>query len=286
MMRMGQPGSSRDSPTCPDQIQMASQTLRAYPDGDTDIGASIFGSNSRFRNHGVFRMVASATTTFHSLDGGDGRSTENKLRIMARLMEETKPARTLEIGLGVGASALLFASYHRDAGHQSQTHLAIDPYQTSPTAFNSAALRALEGAGLASFVSHRSNFSSLELPKLVGEGASFDLIYIDGSHLFEDVFVDAYFSAHLLSGGGIMLFDDSASAQVLKVVRFIRANMRGTLAELDLSTYREGSRFRYWVARAISRVQLTAFRRISSAKERDWREWTAPCGAFERECLR
>jgi hypothetical protein len=49
--------------------------------------------------------------------------------------------------------------------------LAIDPYQTSPTAFNSATLRALERAGLAGFVSYRSNLSSLELPKLIGEGA-------------------------------------------------------------------------------------------------------------------
>jgi predicted O-methyltransferase YrrM len=125
---------------------------------------------------------------------GAGAATINNLRTLARLMAETKPGRTLEIGLGAGASALLFASYHQEAGHLPQSHVAIDPYQLSRTAFNSAGLRELEEAGLASFVSHHNGLSSLELPKLIDEGAVFDLIYIDGSHLFEDVFVDAYFS--------------------------------------------------------------------------------------------
>jgi predicted O-methyltransferase YrrM len=192
-------------------------------------------------------------------------------------LKETKPACTLEIGLGPGGSAVLFASYHRDAGHGPRSHIAIDPFQAD---FHSQGLRVLEEAGLAGFVSHLGGHSSLELPKLIEAGASFDLIYIDGSHFFEDVFVDAYFSAKLLRVGGTMLFDDSSRTQVLKVVRFVRANMRSLLAELDLSAYRDGPTFRYRIGKAIGRTQLTAFRRISSAKERDWREWTAPLRRF------
>jgi predicted O-methyltransferase YrrM len=36
----------------------------------------------------------------------------------------------------------------------------------------------------------------------------FDLVYVDGSHLALDVLVDAALSWHVLSQGGIMIFDD------------------------------------------------------------------------------
>ena len=223
------------------------------------------------------------TITFHpqlvELLGKPSTTTIGNLRTLAQLFDEIKPARTLEIGLGAGASALLFASHHQAAGHGAQVHVAIDPYQLSPTAFNSAGLRALERAGLDRFVSYRNGLSSLELPKLIDEGASFDLIYIDGSHLFEDVFVDAYFSLRLLNSEGVMAFDDSSAAQVLKVIRFVRANMKSCLAELDLSPYRNDPPFFYPTAKALGRLQLTAFRRVGPT-ERDWQEWERPLRRF------
>ena len=35
------------------------------------------------------------------------------------------------------------------------------------------------------------------------------MIYVDGSHNFEHVFIDAYYSVQLLDMGGVVLFDDS-----------------------------------------------------------------------------
>ena len=40
------------------------------------------------------------------------------------------------------------------------------------------------------------------------EGASFDVIYVDGSHLGLDVLVDAALGWRLLARGGAMIFDD------------------------------------------------------------------------------
>jgi predicted O-methyltransferase YrrM len=208
-----------------------------------------------------------------------GGSSVNNLRLLDRLTKEHSPRTTLEIGLGTGSSALLFASYHQAAGHGPGAHTAIDPYQTSPTAFASAGLHALQRAGLTEFVTHRNGLSALELPRLVADGTSFDMIYVDGSHLFEDVFVDAYFSMRLLTPNGILLFDDSAHAQPLKVVRFLRANMRGCLREIDLTRYSDRHPFVYRVARMLERVQLTAFRRIGET-ERSWEEWGNPLRSF------
>lgn len=51
-----------------------------------------------------------------------------------------------------------------------------------------------------------TGFSQTELRKL--EPASYDLIYIDGSHATRDVLEDAVLSWHLLKEGGILIFDD------------------------------------------------------------------------------
>ena len=91
--------------------------------------------------------------------------------------------------------------------------------------------------------------------------------------------MDAYFSMRLLTPNGILLFDDSAHAQPLKVVRFLRTNMRGCLREIDLTPYSDRNPFVYRVARMLQRVQLTAFRRIGDT-ERSWDEWEKPLRSF------
>lgn len=46
------------------------------------------------------------------------------------------------------------------------------------------------------------------LPKLVVCGASYDFIYVDGSHDSRDVILDAVIGFKLLKPGGVMVFDD------------------------------------------------------------------------------
>ena len=59
------------------------------------------------------------------------------------------------------------------------------------------------------------------LLRLVEKGEQFGLVYVDGSHIFEDVFVDAYFGSRLLAEQGIIAFDDCRDLHVLKVIKFI-----------------------------------------------------------------
>jgi hypothetical protein len=74
--------------------------------------------------------------------------------------------------------------------------MALDPFQKG--AWDDSGLVAVERAGLSDFLDFRPEFSSLLLPRLVEHGDRFDLIYVDGSHLFEDVFIDAYYTSRLL----------------------------------------------------------------------------------------
>ena len=191
-----------------------------------------------------------------------GLSTVNNLVILRNLFVEIMPKRTLEVGLALGGSALLFTASHRQAGHRpTAQHTAIDPLQTS--LWKDGALATLENAGLREYLDFRAEFSSIALPTLIREGAKFEVIYIDGSHYFGDVFVDFYFSTHLLADGGVVAFDDSTNPHVKKVLRFIRANC-GCLRPVDLSRYRadKGTSLRYRAAKALGRIQLTAFRKI------------------------
>ena len=204
-------------------------------------------------------------------------STINNLVTLRELMIGLKPARTLEVGLCFGGSGLVFTATHRDLGHApTRQHVALDPYQSS--VWDGCGLQNIDRAGLAGYLDFRPNFSSLELPKLVGEDNRFGLVYVDGSHLIEDVFVDAYFVTRLLTDDGVVAFDDSSDPHVRKVLKFLRTNCRMSLKEIDLGPYRadRGTTLRYRAARMLGKVQMTAFRRIGQID----RDWNAPYHPF------
>ncbi len=204
-------------------------------------------------------------------------STINNLVVLKNLFSQLKPKRTLEIGMAFGGSCLLFAAmFQRNNAAPAKQHVAIDPFQSSH--WEQLGIKAVEHAGLVGYVMLREGLSSIELPKLVAQREQFDLVYVDGSHLFEDVFVDAYFTVQLLSEQGVVAFDDCRDPHVLKVIHFLRRNRQDSLEELDLSPYRDdqGKSLKYRVAKKMGRTQMTAFRRIGPAT----RPWNAPLRDF------
>lgn len=198
-------------------------------------------------------------------------STMHNLLTLRNLILEFRPQRTLEIGLAFGGSYLTIAASLRDIGLTAQQqHIAIDPYQHS--VWDSAGLILGEKADLDGYLDFKCESSSQTLPTLIKSDIKVELIYIDGSHLFEDVFVDYYYSFQLLCDDGLLLFDDSQDEHVKKVIRFIRSNMRGFLKEINLSDYHpEGKSLKFLLAHHFKRTQLTGFQKICSGS----REWNA-----------
>lgn len=200
-------------------------------------------------------------------------STLNNLVTMRNLFADLKPKRSLEVGLAFGGSALLLASSHRELGRDpAGQHTAIDPFQASQ--WDDAGLMALEEAGLRGYLDFRQDLSSAVLPQLAAEESSFDFIYVDGSHLFEDVFVDFYFATRVLADGGLLAFDDSSYPHVKKVLQFIRNNFRFAYEPVDLAPYRadHGKSLRYKVATMLGKTQLSAFRKVGPST----RNWDSP----------
>ncbi|PAW67526.1 MAG: hypothetical protein B9S38_12255 [Verrucomicrobiia bacterium Tous-C4TDCM] len=131
-----------------------------------------------------------------------------------RWVASAHPRRVLEIGAfdGVSANVMLEAIFT----HPGSTVDTVDPYLPDPTTPQVAeSTRALfeencrrGGHGDRERL-HRGR--SLEtLARMITDGLSesFDVIFIDGSHLAADVMTDAALAWPLLAPGGILIFDD------------------------------------------------------------------------------
>ncbi len=128
-------------------------------------------------------------------------------RFLAMLVVAERAMSTLEIGLSFGMSACHILLGQRLVGGESR-HVAVDPFQHSEY-YQGCGLVNVAEAGLGRGFRWLEARSDAALPQLVGEGLSIDLCFIDGSHLFGDIFIDAHFCDRLLRPRGLMVFDDA-----------------------------------------------------------------------------
>jgi predicted O-methyltransferase YrrM len=127
----------------------------------------------------------------------------------------------IEIGLAYGSSALAVGEALVGQGHQDAKHLIIDAYQEH---FGSAGWEAITVAGLSDLCTLKMDRSALALPRLVTEGFVADAAFVDGSHIFHNVFVDLYFLRELVRPGGLIVLDDCQSPSVATAVRYFEVN--------------------------------------------------------------
>ncbi len=168
----------------------------------------------------------------------------------------TKPKSTLEIGMAYGFSSLFFLA--AIAKNQQGEHTTIDPFQKSYW----------HGIGLNQAIEHsptladRSTFRFIEdrsdraATDLAREKQSFDIVFVDGNHRYDDILVDFYLYAQLTNVGGHIIFDDLWMNSVKTAVEFIRTNRRD---------------FREVIS---SQANVRVFQKIGEDK-RKWHEFSA-----------
>jgi predicted O-methyltransferase YrrM len=105
-----------------------------------------------------------------------------------------RPLRTLETGCGL--STIVFAI-------RGDEHVCITPSATEPEGVRRYCVE--HDIDLSAMTFHVER-SELLLPVL--EASPRDLVLIDGSHAFPHVFIDYFYSAPLLSVGGLLIVDD------------------------------------------------------------------------------
>jgi predicted O-methyltransferase YrrM len=161
--------------------------------------------------------------------------------------------RTIEIGLGYGISALYICEGLVASGHPDARHVAIDPYQTSGPdgrGFASCGLQFLEDAGLKSIIEHHEEESQIALPRLLADGRTFDLAFVDGNHRFDRVFLDLYYLGRLVRRGGIVILDDYQLPAIVRAASFFLTNLGWELEEVS-----DSDGLHHWAVLRTSRVK-------------------------------
>ena len=76
-------------------------------------------------------------------------------------------------------------------------------------------------SGIATLVLERSQ---LALPRLIAEKFVADAAFVDGSHIFHNVFVDLCFLREIVRPGGLIVLDDCDWPSVATAVRYFELN--------------------------------------------------------------
>lgn len=172
---------------------------------------------TRLRGGGIHRRYDARADAFKAAASRGNFSTDwfttricHWLDAFARHPLPASP-QVLEIGSWEGLSSLFILSTWPDA-----RITCVDTWQGGAEHLRRFDLDAVErrfDANLAAYRDRITKFKGTSAAYFQSSPAkeSFDFIYVDGSHVYADVLVDAFGSFDLLKPGGIMIFDDYLS---------------------------------------------------------------------------
>jgi predicted O-methyltransferase YrrM len=151
----------------------------------------------------------------------------DEAEFLSGVVRELKPARTLEVGLAMGCSALAICD--AISGTAGARHLVIDPRQNARPLWAGIGLHNLDRAGFTPLVEFHEQPSYRALARLEAEGRRIEFAFIDGFHTFDYAFVDFFLVDKLLEVGGAVAFDDADWPSVRRVVRYVATNLSYTV---------------------------------------------------------
>jgi predicted O-methyltransferase YrrM len=198
-----------------DQLPKAdilSDTLMVATDGDPLTG----NRHARRRSDGAGPQHIEADSDFERVS-----LPEQDCEALRDLLVAEGARVVIEIGLAYGSSALAIGEALKSHGQQDTRHVIIDAYQHR---FHNAGWEAIAAAGLAKDCTLLTERSQLALPRLVSEEFVADAAFVDGSHIFHNVFVDLYFLRELVRPGGLIVLDDGQWPSVATAVHYFEVN--------------------------------------------------------------
>ena len=160
----------------------------------------------RVRSAGDFERV--------SLGNSDGD-------VLRDLVCTERARAVIEIGLAYGGSALAIAEALVTNEPDQARHLIIDAYQNR---FYGSGWSAIVEAGITGLCLLYEERSQIVLPRLLSEGLLADAAFVDGSHIFHNVFVDLFYLRELVRPGGLVILDDYSYPSVATAVRYFQVN--------------------------------------------------------------
>lgn len=128
----------------------------------------------------------------------------------------------IEIGLAYGSSALAVVEALLMTEQSGTRHVIMDAYQDR---FDDVGWITLVGAGVGDSCTLIRERSQLALPRLVADGFVADAAFVDGSHIFHNVFVDLVFLSEIVRPAGLIILDDCEWPSVAAAVDYFEVNM-------------------------------------------------------------
>lgn len=147
-------------------------------------------------------------------------------QVLYDLARRCHARRTLEIGMAYGVATLFLCQAVHDNG--GGTHVAIDPLESCD--WRSIGMLNSERAGLKGMVNLIEQPSHIALPRLLAEGQRFDMVFVDGQHLFDYMLLDFFYADQLIDTGGFIVFDDLWLPSMKKLLAFVLRNRRYRIA--------------------------------------------------------
>jgi predicted O-methyltransferase YrrM len=148
------------------------------------------------------------------------------------LIKRNHLTNILEIGMANGLSSLYMLQALKENNNGKLT--SIDPFQSSQ--WKSAGLFNVREAGLSDRHTLIESKSYAALPELLVKNAKYDLIFIDGMHLFDYTLIDVFYSYLLCHVGSLIVIDDVLHKAPAKVVKFMDTNYKFLRRIKDIPT--------------------------------------------------
>jgi predicted O-methyltransferase YrrM len=168
------------------------------------------------------------------------------------ITEEAKAV--IEIGLAYGSWALAIGEAL--VSSRGERHVIIDPFQDS--GFHDAGWETICSAKLDTIATLLRESSQIALPRLAKEGVRADAAFVDGNHLFHNVFVDLYYLQKIVRPGGLIILDNYWWPGVAMAGRYFETNLGWRPHEFP-----EGTRERLHAMRLPDAPVGTGFQRLT-----------------------
>ncbi len=202
----------------------------------------------------------------HEYPAGPHGVSEAHAAALYRTVLRERPALVVEIGMAWGVSSLaILSALQVTGGHL----ISIDPFQHE--GWHGIGVHHVRIAGFADRHTLIEEMDYTALPRLLGEGTTIDLAYIDGWHTFDYTLIDAFYLDKMLRVGGILGFNDCWMQAVHKVVGYLRTHRAYDEIDVGLPRqYRDRDKLR--TLRRVARQWSTADRYFRKREqwEPDW----------------
>ena len=156
------------------------------------------------------------------------------------LVKKNNYANLLEIGMAYGTSALFMCQALKELGGKRKL-TSIDPFQS--TQWKNIGVLNIQRAKLSDYHAVIEKTSDDAMADLLRQKKSFDLVFIDGMHLFDYTLLDIYFAAKLVRINGVIVVDDVRHRGVRKAIEYVKKNYNflffidNTVANSTMNTF-------------------------------------------------